>query len=74
LNPIIGKALSEGRSLLLEPEAKELCSQYGIPVPKSKVVASTDEAVEAAKEIGLPVVVKIVSKDIIHRVMLAVSS
>ncbi len=67
MNPIISKALSEGRSLLLEPEAKELCSQYGIPVPKSKVVASTDEAVEAAKEIGFPVVVKIVSKDIIHK-------
>ena len=67
MNPIISKALSEGRSLLLEPEAKELCSQYGIPVPKSKVVASADEAVEAAKEIGLPVVVKIVSKDIIHK-------
>ncbi|MDH5816563.1 MAG: acetate--CoA ligase family protein [Candidatus Nezhaarchaeota archaeon] len=67
MNPIISKALSEGRTILLEPEAKELCSQYGIPVPSSKVVKNVSEAVQAAMEIGFPVVVKIVSEDIIHK-------
>jgi len=67
LNPLISKALSEGRSVLLEPEAKELCSSYGIPTPRFKVASSPAEAVEAAKSIGLPVVVKIVSKDILHK-------
>ncbi len=67
MNPIISKALSEGRSMLLEPEAKELCSQYGIPVPEFKVAKSVNEAIRAAREIGFPVVVKIVSKDIIHK-------
>lgn len=67
MNPIISRALSEGRNLLLEPEAKELCSQYGIPIPRSKVVTSVEEAIEAADEIGFPVVVKIVSKDIVHK-------
>jgi acetyl-CoA synthetase (ADP-forming) len=67
LNPIIGRALSEGRTTLLEPEAKELCSQYGIPVPRSRLVKSLDEAVKAAQEIGFPVVVKIVSEDIPHK-------
>lgn len=67
MNPIISKALSEGRAILLEPEAKELCSQYGIPVPISRIVRSVDEAVEAAREIGFPLVVKIVSEDIVHK-------
>lgn len=67
MNPIIGRALSEGRTTLLEPEAKELCSQYGIPVPRSRLVKSLDEAVKATQEIGFPVVVKIVSEDIPHK-------
>jgi acetyl-CoA synthetase (ADP-forming) len=67
LNPIISKALSEGRTVLLEPEAKEFCSQYGIPVPKSRLVKGLDEAIKAAQEIGFPVVVKIVSEDILHK-------
>ena len=67
MNPIIGKALKEGRTVLLEPEAKELCSQYGIPVPKSRLTKSLSEAIKAAQEIGFPVVVKIVSEDIAHK-------
>jgi len=67
LNPIISKALSEGRTVLLEPEAKKLCSHYGIPVPKSRLVKSLDEAIKATQEIGFPVVVKIVSEDILHK-------
>lgn len=67
MNPIIARALNEGRDLLLEPEAKELCSSYGIPVPKLKIARSIEEAVKAAEEIGLPVVVKVVSKDIVHK-------
>jgi len=67
LNPIISRALSEGRTVLLEPEAKELCSQYEIPVPRSRLAKSLDEAIKAAQEIGFPVVVKIVSEDILHK-------
>jgi len=67
LNPIISRALSEGRTALLEPEAKELCSQYGIPVPKSRLAKSLEEAIRAAQEIGFPVAVKIVSEDILHK-------
>ena len=67
MNPIISRALSEGRTVLLEPEAKELCSQYEIPVPRSRLAKSLDEAIKAAQEIGFPVVVKIVSEDILHK-------
>lgn len=67
MSHIISQALKEGRNLLLEPEAKKLCSLYGIPVPRYAVVSTVDEAVKAAKGIGFPVVLKIVSKDIIHK-------
>ncbi len=67
MKPIISQALNEGRSFLLEPEAKELCSLYGLPVPKYKMVSNLDEALKAAEEIGFPIAVKIVSSDILHK-------
>jgi succinyl-CoA synthetase beta subunit len=41
-----------------EYQAKAVLAQFGVPVPKGKVAYSVDEAVEAAKGLGLPVVVK----------------
>jgi succinyl-CoA synthetase beta subunit len=41
-----------------EYQAKAVLAQYGVPVPKGKVAYSVDEAVEAAKGLGVPVVVK----------------
>lgn len=64
---LIVKALSEGRRSLLEHEAYELLSAYDIPVCKYKVVSSLDEALKAAEAIGYPVVLKVVSPDIIHK-------
>ncbi len=64
---IVAKAKEEGRNVLLEHEAKELIASYGIPVTKIRLVGSEDEAVEAAREIGFPVVLKIVSPDVIHK-------
>jgi len=53
--------------ILLEPEAKQLCSQYGIPVTNYRVAGTRLEALKAAGEIGYPVVLKIVSPDVIHK-------
>jgi acyl-CoA synthetase (NDP forming) len=63
----INKALGEGRHSLLEPEAKAVCLQYGIPTPKFKVATSASSAAAFAGELGYPVVLKIVSPDIIHK-------
>ncbi|RSN77791.1 MAG: acetyl-CoA synthetase [Thermoproteota archaeon] len=63
----IGIALKEGRKLLLEHEAKNLVSRYGIPVTKIRVAKNEEEAVRIAEEIGFPVVLKIVSQDIVHK-------
>jgi len=64
---IINQAIKEGRHALLEPEAKLVCMEYGIPVTKFKVAQDEAQAVEYANEIGFPVVLKIVSPDIIHK-------
>ncbi len=64
---IIQKALDEGRTYLLEPEAKEVIRSYGIPTTNFKVAKTPDEAAKYAEEIGYPVVLKIVSPDIIHK-------
>jgi acetyltransferase len=60
-------ALSEGRKLLTQDEAKELVSAFGLPVPKSIMAQNRAAAVAAAEAIGFPVVLKIQSADITHK-------
>ncbi|WXG40955.1 MAG: acetate--CoA ligase family protein [Candidatus Freyarchaeum deiterrae] len=67
INQIFKKALSENRTLLLEPEAKDVIKAYGIPVTKHKVSKTPEEAAKFAQEIGYPVVMKIVSRDVVHK-------
>lgn len=64
---IIEGAKKEGRSNLIEEEGYEVLKAYGFPIPKSKLTKDVDEAIKAAKEIGYPVVLKIVSPNIIHK-------
>ncbi len=64
---IFKTALEEGRTFVLENEAKDIMKAYGIPIPSYATAATADEAVTKAKEIGFPVVLKILSKDILHK-------
>lgn len=64
---IINQAKSEGRKALLETEAKNICTEYSIPVTKFGLAHSKQEAASLAEEIGFPVVLKIVSPDIVHK-------
>ncbi len=64
---IFQTALSEGRTFVLEHEAKDIMKAYGIPIPPYNTAATADEAIEKAAEIGFPVVLKILSKDILHK-------
>jgi len=64
---IISQARLEGRKALLETEAKTICMEYAIPVTKFKLAKIESEAAEFAEELGFPVVLKIVSPDIIHK-------
>ncbi len=64
---VLEGARSEGRDFLSAPEAKKVCDAYGIAVPQEGLATSSDEAVSLAEEIGYPVVLKIVSPDILHK-------
>ena len=66
MHKLIKKAKKEKRPLL-ETEAKELLKGYGIPVPDFKLIKSEEEIIGLAKEINFPIVMKIVSPDIIHK-------
>lgn len=50
-----------------EASAKAALARAGVPMLKERVVRSRDDAVAAARAIGLPVVLKIVSPDIAHK-------
>jgi len=52
---------------LLEPEAIQLLQTYGIPYPNHRVAHSPQEAVETADRLGYPVVLKVVSYDVVHK-------
>jgi acetyl coenzyme A synthetase (ADP forming)-like protein len=60
-------ARAEQRVNLGETEAREVLRACGIAVPKSRLAGSPDEAAGHAEEIGFPVVMKIVSPDILHK-------
>jgi acyl-CoA synthetase (NDP forming) len=64
---IINQAKKENRKALLETEAKTICTEYGIPVTKFNLAKNETEATSQANQIGYPVVLKIVSPDIIHK-------
>jgi len=64
---IFSKAKKEKRKFLLEPEAKTVCIKYGISVTDFKVAKNETEAVKFAEKIGYPIVLKIISPDIIHK-------
>ena len=63
---LIKKARGEDRNLL-EPEAMELLRDYGILVPPFQVAESEEQAIAAARAIGGPVVLKVVSPQVIHK-------
>jgi acetate---CoA ligase (ADP-forming) len=64
---LIAAARADGRDSLTEIEAKQVFRAYGLPVTQTTLAKSEDEAVKLAKQTGFPVVMKIVSPDILHK-------
>jgi acyl-CoA synthetase (NDP forming) len=64
---ILEQAKAAGRSALTAPQAKGICEAYGITVPKEGVAGASAEAAKLAATIGFPVVMKIVSPQILHK-------
>ena len=64
---VLAKAKEDRRNSLTSSEAKQVASAYDIATPAEGLATSIDEAVAIASEIGFPVVLKIVSPDILHK-------
>src|SRR5437870_1652601 len=64
---ILDKVNAEGRTSLTAPEGKLVCDAYGIAVPKEVVATSAQDAAKIAAGMGFPVVLKIVSPEILHK-------
>src|SRR5258708_25554428 len=64
---VLDKVKADGRTSLTAPEGKLVCDAYGITVPKEGVAKSATEATKLATDMGFPVVMKIVSPDILHK-------
>ena len=67
IKEIVEKALSDGREFLLADEGNQLLGIAGLSGPKSGIARSIKQSVEIAEDIGFPVVMKVVSRDILHK-------
>jgi acetyl coenzyme A synthetase (ADP forming)-like protein len=65
---VFANVKKEGRNYVHESEAMRVLDAYGFPVPKSFVATNEDDCVNASEIIGYPVVLKISSPDIVHKV------
>src|SRR6187397_3275948 len=64
---ILDSVKADKRTSLTAPEGKLVCDAYGIPVPQEGVATSAAEASKLAAGMGFPVVMKIVSPEILHK-------
>jgi len=64
---ILKQARKENRTQLTEIESKQLIKEAGIPVAEAKLAQTKTEAISLSKKMGFPVVLKIVSPDVIHK-------
>jgi acyl-CoA synthetase (NDP forming) len=64
---VLDAVKADKRTSLTAPEGKLVCDAYGIPVPREGVAKSAAEAARLATSMGFPVVMKIVSPDILHK-------
>ena len=64
---IIQRVMMEGRSFMLVNEAQQICNLHHILTPRSHITLSAKEAVFKAKDIGFPVVLKVISPQILHK-------
>jgi acyl-CoA synthetase (NDP forming) len=64
---IFDKVRKEGRSILTEFESKKILKQVGISVVEARLAKNQKEVVSMSRKIGFPVVLKIISPDVVHK-------
>lgn len=67
IKEVISIAQKEGRVNLTIEESIKVATAYGISMPKAKMAKNREEAGEIAETIGYPVVMKVVSPEIVHK-------
>lgn len=67
VDEIIGAAKKEGRTYLTELESKQILREAGIDTTESRLARTREEAISLSNEIGFPVVLKVVSPDVLHK-------
>jgi acetyltransferase len=67
VHEILDSVRSSGRTLLTELESKEVLSLYGIPIVETRLARGESEALDAARKIGFPVVLKVHSETLTHK-------
>ena len=65
---VFGDVKSKRRYYVHEIEAMQVLNAYGFQIPKFRLATTEDECVELAEKVGYPVVLKISSPDIVHKV------
>jgi acetate---CoA ligase (ADP-forming) len=65
--PVATRRSAAERVVWSEPDAKARLAGYGVPVPRSAIAASADDAARIASDIGAPVVLKVVSSQLTHK-------
>jgi acetyltransferase len=66
-NEMIQAVRQSGRTILTEFESKQLLAAYGLPIVETRIAPTESKAIQAANEIGYPVVLKIYSETITHK-------
>jgi len=64
---VLNEAIKNGRSYLPEEESVRVIKSYGLPVLENGLANSKEEAIHIAGKIGYPVVMKVISDDIVHK-------
>jgi acetyltransferase len=64
---VVDNALSAGRELLSVSEAMDLLEAYAVPVLETRMAATPEDAAKAAREIGFPVALKVLSPDVVRK-------
>jgi acyl-CoA synthetase (NDP forming) len=59
--------MADGRSVLNEADSKALLRAYGIATPRETMATSMEDAMRAAKELGFPVVLKVLAAEVAHK-------
>ncbi|MFX1317421.1 MAG: acetate--CoA ligase family protein [Promethearchaeota archaeon] len=67
ITQVLKDKIESNEIVLTEFESKELLQEIGIQIPVQKLTSSKEETLSAAKDIGYPVVMKLIAEDIVHK-------